>query len=680
MSLGPVGMNTGGMDLKSMVSKIVEAERTPKQQSIDNKRAENKSSISAYGRLRESLDTMKGLMTNFRQEKAFAQRKVDSSDEKVVSATATTDAIAGKYAIDVLQLAQSHKIASNVLSDDDKFGPGKLQISLGKSKFTVDVIANSSLRDVVHGINESKQNPGVRASLINDEEGPRLIVGSDRSGKDNTIKIGVDAASGNPLKKLEYKTLEQRVKDIESARAQAQQLLNPLTPKEQKVAAKVAEKIETAARAVDQSVAEEIQKAAESNAKSEALGTDAKDPTKADDAKTSADGTTKTDDSSQVKAADEVNQYKRPEDRIPGWTETASGTLLDSYREPQPGLDDAAEKKSQEVPGWSNTASGTLYDSYVTPEEAQVKLKQKLDEQNQEIEKAVAAGTMTPEQAKEAARAQMTPEEKSYLDKVESVYKQLEEAQSNYDAYQGMQEVQRAQDSEVLLDGVAKLSSNNNIIENAIDGVNLTVKGKTLPTEKPAEVDIEYDRDSVRSDIEKFVNSYNQFYSLSKQLSSVDPTTGQTGPLAGDSVVRSADARLKRVFSTEVKSAPENLKTLTEFGVTTTRQGTLEINHDMLNRQLNNNFDKLGDFFGGRDGFAKQVEDAIQGITGVTGAIRTRENSLREQSHRLDDTQEALNRRMDNLEKRTQAKFSAMQDATSKMHSQLSGMMNALGQ
>ncbi len=668
MSLGPVGMNIGGMDVNSMVSKIVDAERMPKQQSIDNKRAQNGASISAYGQLRQSLDTMKDLMTQFRQEKAFAQRKVDSSDEKVVSATATTDAIAGNYAIDVLQLAQSHKIASNVLSDDEKFGPGKLQISLGKSKFTVDVQSNSRLRDVVNNINGSKQNPGVRASFINDEEGPRLIVASNRSGKENNISIGVEAASGNPLKKLEYKTLEQRVKNIESARVQAQQLLNPLTPKEQELAAKVAEKLETAARAVDASVAQEIQKAAENNGSTDSSTAD-----------TTESGSS-TDDSTQVKVADQVNQYQKPEDRIPGWTETASGTLLDSYREPEPELDGAAENKSQDVPGWSNTASGTLYDSYVTPEEAQTKLKQQLDKQNEKIEKAVAAGTMTPEQAKQAAREQMTPEERAYLDKVESVYNQLQEAQTDYDTYQGMQEVQRAQDSEVLLDGVAKLSSNNNIIENAIDGVNLTVKGKTLPTEQPAEIGIEYDRDSVRNDIETFVSSYNQFYNLSKQLSSIDPVTGQSGPLAGDSVVRSADSRLKRVFSTEVKDAPENIKTLTEFGITTTRQGTLEINYDMLNRQLNNNFDKLGDFFGGRDGFAKHVEDAIQGITGVTGAIRTRENSLSEQSRRLDDTQEALDRHMDSLEKRTHAKFSAMQDATSNMQNQLAGMMNALGQ
>ena len=662
MSLGPMGMNTG-FDINSMVSKIVNSERVPKQQRIDNERAGIDTSISAYGRLRESLDTMKNLMASFRQEKAFALRKVETSDETAVAATATTDAIAGKYSVDVLQLAQSHKIASNVLDEDAKFGPGKLQISLGNQSFTVDVKSQSKLVDIVRGINGEKSNPGVRASVINDVDGPRLIVASNRSGQDNRVTISAQADAGNPLKLLEYKTLEDRVKDLEKARASAQQLIAPLTPEQQKVAARVAEKIGTAAREIDQSVAAQVKQAAqESNG-------DAGDGTELSDSAVTA----------AAKAGADANRYLKPEERIPGWTETASGTLLDSYYEPEPELDDKAIEKSKDVPGWTNTASGTLVDSYVTPKEAQEALERRLAQEKADIRAAVQNGDMTADEAKAIERAKLSPEERELLEKVESVNQQLKAAQDSFDAYSGMTEVQSAQDSMVVLDGVARLSSENNIIENAIEGVDLTLKGKTEPNQRPAEIDIEYDRNSVREDIEQFVNAYNQFYQISKELSGVDPRTGQAGPLAGDSVVRSADSRLKSVFSSRIEQAPETLQSLTEFGITTTRQGTMEINYDMLDRQLNNNFDKLGDFFGGNQGFAKKVEDAIQGMTGVTGVIRNREKTLTEKNYRLNDDQAALDRRMDSLEKRTHAKFSAMQDATGKMQSQLAGMMNALG-
>ena len=659
MSVGPMGMNTG-MDINAMVKKIVGAERAPKQQRIDNDRAKVTASISAYGRLRESLDAMKNLMSDFRQNEIFASRKVDSSDSKAVSATATTDAIAGKYSVDVLQLAQSHKLASNPFDERQQFGPGKLHISLGNRSFDVNISSYSRLMDVVNGINSNKANPGVRAAVIKDTNGPRLILASDQTGKDHRIGISVEAKSGDALKSLEFKTLADRVKDLETARAQAQQLLHPLTPQQQKIAAKVAEKIENAAHIVDKDVAQEIEKASQT---AQPDG-EAADPTNPE-ASSAANGS---------------NKYVRPQDRIPGWSETASGTLLDSYKDPEPELDQKAQAKSKDVPGWTNTASGTLYDSYVTPKEAEKKLQAVLNKEQQKIEAAVQSGNMTPEQAKDAERAKLTPDERAYLDKVEAAQNNLKAAQDSFDHYNGLSQVQEAQDSEVILDGVAKLSSNNNTIEDAIEGVDLTLKAKTDPNQRPPDVDVEYDRDTVRSYIEKFVSAYNQFYQVNQSLGNVDPTTGKAGPLAGDSITRSADARLKAVFSEPVNDAPETMNSLTSLGITTTRQGNLEINYDLLNRQLVNNFDKLGEFFGGRDGFAKRIEDAIQNMTGVTGSIRTRERTLSEQTRRLRDDQSTLDRRMSDLEKRTHNKFEAMQDATSKMHSQLAGMMNALGQ
>ncbi|MFA0148683.1 flagellar filament capping protein FliD [Vibrio lentus] len=674
MSFGPMGISSG-MDINSMVSKIVDSERVPKQQRIDNERTRIDTSISAYGRLRESLDSMKNLMTNFRQEKAFAVRTVESTDEGLVSATATTEAIAGKYAIDVLQLAQSHKVASDVLSEDMKFGPGKLQISLGDKSFDVQVSDRSKLIEVVRGINGADKNPGVRASIINDVEGPRLIVASNQSGSDQQININVDSDSANPLKKLEYRTLEERVESLEKARLAAQELL-ALTP-----AGKAVELIDDAIANDDPNASETLDE------NGNIIPATQTDSTAADeDSQSLSYGEQAAADGQAALDAAQAAKSVMPEDNIPGWSETASGTLLDSYYSPELELDEKAIEKAPDVPGWSNAASGTLTDSYVTPKEAQQKLEaeqarieEKIAQEKTELAEKVEKGELTAEQAKNIERSKLSPEEREQLEKVDKVQADLVQAQQSFDTYSGMTEVQAGQDSMVVLDGVAQLSSNNNVIEDAVEGIDITVKGKTPKDKPPAEIGVEYDRNSVRQDIESFVNSYNQFYQVSKDLAGVDPTTGQKGPLSGDSTVRNADSRLKGVFSSSIEGAPDNLKSLTEFGITTTRQGSLEINYDMLDRQLNNNFDKLGEFFGGNNGFAKKVEDAIQGITGITGSIRTREKSLVEQNYRLVDDQSALDRRMDSLQNRTHSKFTAMQDATSKMQSQLGSMMNALG-
>ncbi|WED21071.1 flagellar filament capping protein FliD [Vibrio sp. JC009] len=669
MSLNPLGTSTG-MDINSMVSKIVDSERIPKQQRIDREQARIDTSISAYGRLRESLDTMKNLMADFRREEAFAVRKVESTDEEAVSATATTDAIAGKYAIDVLQLAQSHKVASDPLEDDLRFGPGKLQIQLGERKFAVEVKENSRLMDVVRNINEATGNPGVRASVINDAEGQRLILASDRSGAENQIKIGVESEAGNPLKRLEYKTLEERVNALEEARnAAAEALAAPIPGQEvadteDSQATQMADEAESGDPASQQSITESITE----------TGTD-----DAATAAAAAAGALDATDAALDATLDGTAQSILPEDTIPGWTGSASGTLLDSYTPPEAELDTFALEKMSDVPGWSMAASGTLTDSYETPKEAEAAKQQLLAERKAAIEAAIEAGEITEEEGHQLELEQMEPAERERQIKIDDTQAALEAAQQSVESYSGMTEIQAAQDSMVMLDGIAQLSSENNVIEDAIQGIDITVKGVTDPEKKKTEIGVEYDRQSVRDDIEQFVSSYNQFYQLSRELAAADPATGMTGPLAGDSIVRSAESRLKTVFTSNINAAPEDLKTLSSFGITTTRQGTLEINYSMLDRQLTNNFTRLGEFFGGKDGFAKKVEDAIQTLTGATGTIRTRENSLRDQTYRLQDDQVALNRRMESLEERTMKKFSAMQDVTAKMQSQFSGMMSALG-
>lgn len=54
--------------------------------------------------------------------------------------------------------------------------------------------------------------------------------------------------------------------------------------------------------------------------------------------------------------------------------------------------------------------------------------------------------------------------------------------------------------------------------------------------------------------------------------------------------MRSAENRLKAVFTSPIEGAAADMNTLSAFGVTTTREGSLEINHQTLNRQLEDNF------------------------------------------------------------------------------------------
>ncbi len=205
MGLSATGLGSG-MDISSMVNKIVEAERAPKQERIVKGLNDVETNISAYGRLKTSLDTMKDMMYDFRRNNTFAARSSVSDNPETVSASADHQAVTGVYSIDVQQLAQSHKLVSDGLNPKAKFGEGQLVLSLGGRSATIDIEqSKSSLLDIVRTINSHPSNPGIKASVINDDSGARLILGGDKTGKGNQISVAVNAPLTSPLMAMEYK-------------------------------------------------------------------------------------------------------------------------------------------------------------------------------------------------------------------------------------------------------------------------------------------------------------------------------------------------------------------------------------------------------------------------------------------------------------------------------------------
>ncbi|MDD1783277.1 flagellar filament capping protein FliD [Enterovibrio sp. ZSDZ35] len=453
MGLSATGLGSG-MDITSMVNKIVEAERAPKQERIVKNMNDVETNISAYGRLKTSLNTMKDLMYDFRRDNTFAARSTVSSNEETVSASATHLAATGVYSIDVQQLAQSHKLVSEGLDADEDFGAGQLTLNLGGRSATIDIEQDkSSLLDIVRTINAHPSNPGIQASVINDDSGARLIFSGDKTGEKNQISIGVAALPGSPLEALAY---------------------DPVSPTN------------------------------------------------------------------------------------------------------------------------------------------------------------------------------------------------------------NMNEMQVAKDARILIDGLASVSSDSNSFSDAIRGVDISVSKLTTVESGPVTVKVDEDRATVKAAMEEFVDAYNAFYQVTKALSKYDPDTQQGGPLIGDTVIRSAVSQMRTLFTTPIEGASDSLKTLSELGIATTMEGRLEINHSMMDRQLKQNFSALEGFFGGNQGFARKIEEVVQNFTGAGGAIRNRESSLGEQRTRLQDEQEKLDRRMEDLENRTLKQFSAMDNAMAEMQGQLSAMMNIM--
>ncbi|MGL5291248.1 MAG: flagellar filament capping protein FliD, partial [Vibrionaceae bacterium] len=237
-----------------------------------------------------------------------------------------------------------------------------------------------------------------------------------------------------------------------------------------------------------------------------------------------------------------------------------------------------------------------------------------------------------------------------------------------------MRELQAASDASVIIDGLVSASSATNSFRDVIQGVTFEINALSELSQEPLTLTVEEDRDRIKQELLQFVDSYNAFYQVSRTLTQYDPQAQEGGPLVGDSVVRTAVGQMRSLFSSPINNADEAVKTLSDLGIITTKEGTLEVEHVKFDRQLRQNFASLTPFFAGSDGFARKVEEVVRNFTGAAGAIRNRESTLSEQRLRLQKDQTTLDSRLTDIETRTKRQFAAMDDAVGEMRSQLAAM------
>ncbi|WP_028451352.1 flagellar filament capping protein FliD [Chitinilyticum aquatile] len=210
-----MAITTGGMsgiDINSIVSQLMAIERQPAQK-MSVKEVSLQAKISAYGTIKGGLSSFQAALAKLNNVASYVgSTSASSSDDAAVKVSAGSTVQAGKYNIEVTQLASSQKLASKVFTKtSDEVGLGKLTIDFGSyasgefvqnpsrtgASITIDA-SNNSLTGMRDAIN--KANAGVTASIVNDGTGYRLALSSNETGSNSAMRISVDeggAAAAN---------------------------------------------------------------------------------------------------------------------------------------------------------------------------------------------------------------------------------------------------------------------------------------------------------------------------------------------------------------------------------------------------------------------------------------------------------------------------------------------------
>lgn len=207
------GVGQSSLDVEGLVDQLVTAEGAPTQSRLDQKEVEIQTSISALGTFRGVLSDFQEATRSLQQANDFRKVATSSSDEDKIEISAQSDAQEGVYSVEVQQLAQSHRLTSEVFDSElEPIGTGSLSLQFGRmnpdtgqfvgnEKSTAKNLQiteeNNSLRGLKAAINNS--DFGVRASTINDGKGFRLVLTAEATGEVNSLRVVVNDNDANNL-------------------------------------------------------------------------------------------------------------------------------------------------------------------------------------------------------------------------------------------------------------------------------------------------------------------------------------------------------------------------------------------------------------------------------------------------------------------------------------------------
>ncbi|UJF21309.1 flagellar filament capping protein FliD [Shewanella sp. OMA3-2] len=198
MGLTSVGIGSG-LDIGGIVTALVNAESAGKIAKFDVNEGKINAQISGIGSLKSAMSEFKDKLKTLTESATFGSQKVAVSTKDYLSATVDKTAVSGSYQVKVEQLAQSQKVGTAVVADKSSvIGEGSLTIAVGSGdSFNIDVVATDTLTEIMNKINNSDDNSDVTATIINGELGPQLVLGSKKTGEDNTINVIAADTDGN---------------------------------------------------------------------------------------------------------------------------------------------------------------------------------------------------------------------------------------------------------------------------------------------------------------------------------------------------------------------------------------------------------------------------------------------------------------------------------------------------
>ncbi len=191
----PGQTSSTGLDVNKAIKDLVEVEKRPIKR-LEKEIKKYNTEVRLWNNIESKMKQLEAFAKDlYGFNNPFAERLVESSDEKVLTAEAQRNIEEGEYFFTVKQLASADRWISKTIPEDFKAPRGNYVFSVGDEKVSFS-FNGKSIDSLIERIN-TKGKEFVEARKIqqkSQDEGYQILLESKRKGKENALLLGGVAA------------------------------------------------------------------------------------------------------------------------------------------------------------------------------------------------------------------------------------------------------------------------------------------------------------------------------------------------------------------------------------------------------------------------------------------------------------------------------------------------------
>lgn len=190
-----------GLDTQAIISALLAVEERPIFQ-LERTKSDLNKQKSLFGDLDGLLDTLTDAAKALKTTSSFLQMKATSSNEDILTASASSTATPGTYGVTVVELAKGQINTAGAPSATDALANTNptvtMQLDVGGNSYFIS--ADNNLTAIANAINseDDVNETGVRAEVVDTGSGApaneryQLVIRSEDPGSDNAFTLAAD--------------------------------------------------------------------------------------------------------------------------------------------------------------------------------------------------------------------------------------------------------------------------------------------------------------------------------------------------------------------------------------------------------------------------------------------------------------------------------------------------------